>query len=145
MKGMYATAGFEPPHAYYTEMVIATARLQVLRRPLDPMQRLWLGEVLNEAGDRAGAEASYRSALELEPNLAAARFGLARLAAAAGRKAEGCGEVSLALKAAALPVENGYQRGVTRLEDRYAAEKLREGLCGKKKAGGATAPGRKTR
>ncbi|RPJ74306.1 MAG: tetratricopeptide repeat protein, partial [Acidobacteria bacterium] len=40
---------------------------------------LLVGQVLEARGDKAGAAAAYRRALELEPGLAGARAGLARL------------------------------------------------------------------
>jgi len=53
--------------------VLESARYQPSRT------RLLVGQVLEARGDKAGAAAAYRRALELEPGLAGARAGLARL------------------------------------------------------------------
>ena len=131
------------PGAYYEE-ALAFARFESLKAPLSPFPEAASGEVLLSAGDAAGAEAAYKRALALEPNFSGARLGLAAVYGKAGRRAEACAELTLAGRAAALRTENSYQENITFL-DAEAEGKLDKKLCGKKRTGGATAPGRKTR
>lgn len=125
----------------YPEAVLARARVAALRAPKDALARSAVGDALLAAGDRPGAGAAYSAALALEPNLARARLGLAA-ALGAERSAEACGELELARRAAGLEAGERH-RELLRLDGKEAA-RLEKDLCRKKKAGGATASGRKT-
>src|SRR5690349_5690983 len=57
--------------------------------PNNAMVRERLARVLSAVDDVAGAEAEYRAALALQPQLASAEFGLGRLLLSVGRYAEG--------------------------------------------------------
>lgn len=132
------------PPGRYPEAQLAAARLEALERPFNPVPEAAAGDLLYKAGDAAGAEAAYRRALALEPNFVSARLGLAAVYGGTGRRGEGCAELGLARKASALKGDTGYQKAMTFL-DAEADKRLEKELCGKKKTGGATAPGRKTR
>ena len=54
-------------------------------RPDDVPSLVWLGNLLLDQGQTDAAERSYKRALELQPNLFAALFGLGRTALVAGR------------------------------------------------------------
>ena len=125
----------------YPEAAAAQVRLAALKSPRSPVPEAAAGDLLLAAGDKAGAAAAYVRALALEPNFARARLGLA---AARGRAGGACGELALARRSAALKAGTLYQKAVVFLDEKEAA-KLEKELCGKKKTGGATAPGRKTR
>ncbi len=128
------------PGGRYREAALAQVRLDALESPRNPVPAAAAGDILLGAGDKAGAAAAYGRALELEPNFARARLGLA----AAGRAGDACGELALARRSAALKAGTLYQKAIVFLDEKQA-KRLEKELCGKKKTGGATAPGRKTR
>lgn len=132
-----------PPGAY-PEAALARARLAALDSPKNPLPEAAAADLLLAAGDGTGAVAAYRRALLLEPNFAGARLGLAEVLGRAGRRAEACGELELAGESSGLKGETGYHRELAFL-DAERALRLQKDLCGKKRTGGATAPGRKTR
>lgn len=126
--------------APYREAWLAQIRLDALKSPRSPVPAAAEGDSLLRAGDKAGAAAAYVRALALEPNFAQARLGLA----AAGGAGDACGELVLARRSAALKAETLYQKVIVFLDEKQA-NWLEKELCGKKKTGGPTAPGRKTR
>jgi O-antigen ligase len=128
----------------YPEAALAAARLESLRAPMSPFPGAAAGGILLASGDAAGAAAAYRRALELEPNFASARLGLSAAFAAAGDRPGACAALELAVRSAGLKAETDYQRLMTALDAGEAA-RLGKELCGKKRTGGATAPGRKRR
>ena len=132
-----------PPAAAYGQAALAQVRLAALKEPRNPLPEAAAGDLLRAAGDKAGAAAAYGRALALEPNFAGARLGLAAVYGA-GRRSEACFELALAVRAASLKGKTAYQKAITFLDEK-AAQKLEKELCGKKKTGAATAPGRKTR
>lgn len=132
-----AEAGGNPAAA------LALARSEALANPLDPLLPEAEGRLLAALGDRAGAEAAFARALAIEPNFNQARLELAGFRAAAGRRDEACALLAALEAAPAVPLRTPYLRALV-LHDEQAAEKLRKKICGKKKTGGATAPGRKT-
>lgn len=132
------------PSAPYREAALAQVRLAVLKSPRNPVPEAAVGDILLGAGDNAGAAAAYGRALALEPNFARARLGLAAAQSRAGQAGDACGELALARRSAVLKAGTIYQRTVIFLDEKEAGRMEKE-LCGKKKTGGATAPGRKTR
>ncbi len=128
----------------YPEAALARARLESMVRPTDPFPRAMEGDILYKSGDLRGAGTAYGQALALEPFFASVRLDLARVYADSGRRKAACLEAALAAKAAAMKADGGYQAILTGL-DRAELEKFNKDICGKKKAGGATAPGRKMR
>lgn len=128
----------------YPEAAAAQVRLAALRSPRSPVPAAEEGNILLGAGDNAGAAAAYGRALALEPNFARARLGLAVAHGRAGRAADACEELGLARRSSALKAGTIYQRTVVFLDEKEAV-RLENKLCGKKKTGGPTAPGRKTR
>lgn len=123
---------------------LALARIAALDRPKDAFRAAEEGAAYAAAGDAAGAEASFRRALSLEPAFAGARLGLALVQAASGRGGEACAGLA-ALKKAPVAVPDGpYGRALLGF-DRGTADKLEKELCRKKKNGAAIAPPRRKR
>ena len=79
----------------------------VAEHPGYPPSLLFLGELLEELGDRSTAEATYRQALELDPGSALARFRLGSIELAAGDAREA---IALLERALALAPEAGAVR-----------------------------------
>lgn len=119
-------------------LALALARTAVLQNPRGAFAAADEGAALAAAGNLDGAAAAFGRALALEPAFAAARVGLARAHAAAGRRERAC--AALAALPGPPPGEprNAYQRLLTSF-DRPATEKFKEELCRKKTTGGATA------
>lgn len=141
--GAYARAAYaEAPGSPALALAVTSSGLR--ERPFDPFSYDARGRALAAAGDLRGAAAAFARALELEPFYAGARLRLAAALAAQGRRDEACAALSAASGPApqAAP-ENDYQRELLRRDP--AAETAIKDICRKKKAGGATAPGRRTR
>lgn len=125
---------------------LARARAGAAAAPFNALFPADEGSILAAAGDLAGAEAAFKNAIALEPNFAGAKLALAGALAAEGRAAEACGGL------AGLPwrgpgvIRNDYDRAVL-LHDQERAARLNKDLCGKKKAGAATAtsPGKRSK
>lgn len=132
-----------PPGAY-PEAALAGARIAALDSPRNPLPAAAAAGLLMAAGDADGAAREYLRALELEPNFSRARLGLAEIYGRSGRRAEACAELGLAAAAAGLKGDTDYH-GELALFDAARAARLEKELCGKKRTGGATAPGRKAR
>lgn len=139
-----AAAGAEARSGRNPELALALARSGAFASPASPFPAADEGAALAAAGDFAGAAAAFERALALEPAFAAARFGLARVHAAAGRRDEACAQAQALLeRPAPEKFSNGYQRLLVAL-DPAAAESFRKEICRKKTTGGATAsPSRK--
>lgn len=122
---------------------LAEARRAALLSPKDPFAQARPAALFAAAGEKEGNEAALRRALELEPNFAAVRLSLAGLLASSGRPGEACG--LLEAKMPELPEKpSAYQRKLLEF-DAAAAAGMKKELCGKKKAGGGTAPPREKR
>ena len=72
------TAAMRLVEAGKTELALPLARLNAETHAEEPMTHVALGEILLRGGERAAAAASYRRALELDPDNVAAQRGLAR-------------------------------------------------------------------
>lgn len=132
------------PPGGYPEAALARVRLAALDSPRNPLPEAAAADLLLAAGDAAGAGEAYRRALLLEPNFIRAHLGLAEVYGRTGRRAEACGELELARGLSGLKGESAYHRELVFPDDKRAL-RLEKELCGKKRTGGATAPGRKTR
>lgn len=142
---LYAAPGLtKKVRGPYPEAGVARYELEALQKPKDPFPPAIAGDILYEAGDLRGAEAAYGRALALEPFFAGVRLDLARVYAASGRRDAACAQAAMAGKAAGMKTADDYETMLVWL-DRAGLEKFKKDLCGKKKAGGATARGRKTR
>lgn len=139
-----AAAGAEARAGSNPELALALARSGAFSNPASPFPAADEGAALAAAGDFTGAAAAFERALALEPAFAAARFGLARVRAAAGLRAEACAQAqALLARPAPEKFRNDYQRLLVAL-DPGAAESFRKEICRKKTTGGATAsPSRK--
>lgn len=122
---------------------LALRRHSALNNPKNAFVAEAEGRALAAAGNWRAAEAAFRRALELEPFFARAHMGLAGVYGAAGRAAEGCGELALAARPPGAAPHNEYQLALV-LQDGAAFDRLNKDLCVKKRTGSATAPGRKT-
>jgi hypothetical protein len=125
-------------------LALALVRRAGLDYPKDPFLKEAEGRLLVSLKDLAGAGEAFAGALALEPGFAAARLGLAGVYAAGGREAEACGLLAGVKRDPAAQPRTAYHRGLT-LYDAEAAGEIEKKICGKKKTGGAIAPGRKTR
>ncbi|MCM2267167.1 MAG: tetratricopeptide repeat protein [Elusimicrobiales bacterium] len=125
-------------------LALALPRRAALDLPKDPFLPEAEGRLLLALKDLKGAEAAFSRALALEPEFDAASLGLAQVYLASGRGAQACPLLARAEESPGLAPRTAYQRGLAAC-DRAAAAGLRKKLCGKRTAGGATAPGRKTR
>ncbi len=126
------------------ELALAALDYSGRHEPKDPFLAEAAGRVLAASGRSAEAEASFRRALALEPFYAGARLDLAHLRADAGLR----GECSAMIRAMPLPsvsgARNSYQRALLE-RGGVSIERLEKDICWKKKTGGATAPGPRTR
>lgn len=124
------------------ELALALARAAVLDNPRSAFAATDEGAAMAAAGDLAGAAGAFERALSLEPAFAAARLGLARVYAAAGRREQACAVLSPLGGPAPERTRNEYQRLLVSF-DRGAAERFKEELCRKKTTGAATASPRR--
>jgi O-antigen ligase len=142
-RAAFASAGYREASAGRSPVLaLALLRSAELDAPKDPFIAEAEGRGLAASSDPAGAAAAFRRALELEPGFAGARLGLAELYAGHGPDEEAC--AGLPVPYAGPAPKGRYQEALTVL-DAARIEKLRKELCKKRRTGGATAPGRKTR
>jgi len=138
------SAQTEAAAAKNPSLALALVRHAALDDPKDPFLKEAEGRLLASLKDLDVAEEAFSSALALEPGFAAARLGLAGIYAAKGRTAEACGLLARPEKDPTVQLRTAYHRGLS-FYDAKAALELEKKICGKKKTGGAIAPGRKTR
>ncbi|MBI5743835.1 MAG: tetratricopeptide repeat protein [Elusimicrobia bacterium] len=112
--------------------------------PFNPFPAEAEGRLRMAAKDLAGAELAFSRALRLEPGFAAAGFGLASVYAASGNRKDACQLLAGLEKKYPEGPESEYQKRLLSY-DEAAAKELKKEICGNRKTGGATAPGRKTR
>ena len=127
----HAIRGTDPAEA---AAVLATA---VEEHPGYPPSLVFLGELREELGDRAGAEGAYRATLALDPGSALAlfRLGAVELAAGEPRKAIPFLERALALAADAGGVRSALVRAWSAAGDRDRAREIIEAGEGRPASG----------
>lgn len=116
---------------------LAGLRAERAASPFNALPAAGEGYALAALGDLPGAASAFARALRLEPNYAGARLGLAGALAAGGLPKEAC---LLLKEPRPAPGPGAHAFGRALLEyDAGAALRLEKEICGKGKAGAATA------